>query len=73
MPWPQTGITHYHAQIGLSNKGRAMKGLVVCSEVWLGSMKGMGLRNCVRRKVLVPCMVRIVIYRAQVPQHPTIT
>ena len=31
MPWPQTGATHYHAQLGLPGKGRAIKGLVVCN------------------------------------------
>ena len=31
MPWPQTGETHYHAQLGLPEKGRAIKGLVVCN------------------------------------------
>ena len=31
MPWLQkTGTTHYHAQLGLPDKGRAIKGLVVC-------------------------------------------
>ena len=29
MPWQQTGATHYHAQLGHPNKGRANKGLVV--------------------------------------------
>ena len=38
MPWPQTGATHNHAQLGLPDKGRAIKGLVVRYEVWLGSM-----------------------------------
>ena len=33
MPWPQTGATHYHAQLGLPDKGRAIKGLVVCN-IW---------------------------------------
>ena len=28
-PWPQTGSTQYHAQLGLPDKGRAIKGLVV--------------------------------------------
>ncbi len=32
MPWPQTGVTHYHAQLGLPDKGRAIKGLVVCND-----------------------------------------
>ena len=29
MPYPQTGATH--AQLELSDKGRAIKGLVVCN------------------------------------------
>ena len=29
MPWPQTGATHYHAQLGLSDKGGAIQGMVV--------------------------------------------
>ncbi len=29
MPWPQTGATHYHAQLGIPDKSRAIKGLVV--------------------------------------------
>ena len=31
MQWPKTGATQYHAQLGLSDKGRALKGLVVCN------------------------------------------
>ena len=31
MPWPQTGETQYHVQLGLPDKGRAIKGLVVCN------------------------------------------
>ena len=44
MPWPQTGAIQYHAQLGLSDEGRAIKGLVVCwsmariNELWDGSM-----------------------------------
>ena len=30
MPWPQTGITQYHVQLGLQDKGRAFKVLVFC-------------------------------------------
>ena len=30
MTWPKTGATHYHAQVGLPEKGRAIKVLVVC-------------------------------------------
>ncbi len=29
MPWPKTGATQYHAQLGLQDKGHAIKGLVV--------------------------------------------
>ena len=35
MPWPQTGATQYHAQLGLPDKGRAIKGLVVCNSCYL--------------------------------------
>ena len=31
MPWPQTGPTQYHTQLGLLDKGRTIKGLVVCN------------------------------------------
>ena len=31
MPWPKTGATHYHAQLELPDKGRAIKELVVCN------------------------------------------
>ena len=31
MPYPQTGATQYHAQLGLPDKGRAINGLVVCN------------------------------------------
>ena len=32
MPWPKTGATQYHAQLGLPDKGRAIKVLVVCND-----------------------------------------
>ncbi len=38
MPWPPTGATHYHAQLELPDKGRAIKGSVACYAVWRGSM-----------------------------------
>ena len=51
----KTGATHYHAQLGLPDKGRVIKGLVVCwsmakiNDLWDGSMD--------KRKVRgpVPC------------------
>ncbi len=36
MPYPQTGATH--AQLELPDRVRAIKGLVICYVVWLGSM-----------------------------------
>ena len=61
MPWPKTGLTHYHAQLGLSDKDHGNKGLVFYYVVWLGSMiYGMGL---------VPCCCQDG-YQAQVRQHP---
>ena len=38
MSYPKTGATHYHGQLRLMDKGRAIKGLVVCYIVWLVSM-----------------------------------
>ncbi len=31
MPWLHSGATQYHAQLGLPDKGHAIKGLVVCN------------------------------------------
>ncbi len=31
MPWHQTGATQYHAELGLPDKGRAIKWLVDCN------------------------------------------
>ena len=43
MSWSKTGITHYLAQLGLPDKGREIKGLVVCN-----SFRGnCPERNCV--------------------------
>ena len=44
MHWPQTGATHYNAQLGPSDKGCAIKGLIACwsiariNDLWDGSM-----------------------------------
>ena len=64
---PKTGATH--AQLGLPDKGRAMKGLVVCwskariNDLWDGSMDRRNVRSH------VPCCGQVG-NRAQVPQHP---
>ncbi len=62
MPWSQkTGATHYHAQLGLPDKSRAIKGLVVCwsmariNDLWDGSMDKRKVRG------LVPVVVRMAI------------
>ncbi len=34
----QTGATYYNSQLGLLDKGNAIKGLVVRYAVWLGSI-----------------------------------
>ncbi len=31
MPWPKTGATHYHANLGIPDKSLAIKGLFVCN------------------------------------------
>ncbi len=63
MPWPQTGATHYHAQLRLQDKGRA---IFACSKaiiyyLWDGlwtSARGVGLVSCCGP------------YGHQVSQHP---
>ena len=58
MSYPKTGATHYHGQLRLMDKGRAIKGLVVCYIVWLGSIiYGMGLWTSARCVGLVPFLV----------------
>ncbi len=46
MPWPQTGATQYHTQLGLPDKDCAIKGLDVCSN-WdlkpIDLLKGLAL------------------------------
>ena len=60
------GATHYHAQLGLPDKGRVSKKLVVCwsmariNDLWDGSLD---------KRSLVPCCGQDG-NRAQVPQHP---
>ncbi len=41
MPWPQTGATQYHVQLGLPDKGRAMTELAVCN--YWGLLNGLTL------------------------------
>ncbi len=52
---PKRCETHYHAPLGLTDIGSAIKELVVCYAVWLGSVKWMGLRTCAKCVGLVPC------------------
>ncbi len=33
MPWPWIGATYYHAHLGIPDKGRTIKGLVVCNSL----------------------------------------
>ena len=43
MPWPQTGATQYHVQLGLQAKNRVIKELVVSNEWNLEPFKLNGL------------------------------
>ncbi len=56
----KTGATHYHAQLGLPDKGRAIKGLVVCNS-WdlepFDLLNGLALGCCYQ-----PCPLRYDSY-----------
>ena len=41
MPWPQTEASQYHTQLGLPDKGRAIKGL--CDLLHLDLLNGLAL------------------------------
>ena len=46
MPWPKTGATHYNAQLGLLDKGRGIKVLLV---YWMLPQEGQNpLMGCKR-------------------------
>ncbi len=46
MPSIKTGLTHYHAKLGLPDKGCVIEGLFVCNVVWLTFIKEMVLVKC---------------------------
>ena len=54
MPWPQTGATHYHAQLGFPDKGRAIKGLVGCLQELGSRALGPAKRSGPRLSSTVP-------------------
>ncbi len=72
MSWPQTDATHYQAKLGLPEKDRAIKWLVVGYVLWLGSLKLFGLGTGARYVGFVLCFGQAG-YQAQVPQHPIYT
>ncbi len=43
MPWSQTGATQNNAHLGIQDKGRSIKGLVVCNHWDLEPAKWSGL------------------------------
>ncbi len=45
IPLLKTSATHYNAQLEHPDNGRAIKRLIVCYVMLLGSMKGKGLRT----------------------------
>ncbi len=61
IPWRQGCATHYNEQLEISCKNRAIKWLVVCYVVKLGSIKGMGLRTSAARGSGPLLRVRIAI------------
>ncbi len=73
-PWPKPDVTNYHAQLGLSDEGRAIKGVVVCYVLSLESVKWLGLGTCARSEgLVVPCCGQQDGYQGQVLQHPKVT
>ena len=74
---PKTGATHYHAQLGLPDTGRAVKGFVVCYcmlyvVVWLRIMiYGIGLWTSARSVVWSLVLVRMAI-ELKYPNTPQI-
>ncbi len=69
MFWPQqTQLITMHTQIDLQDKGCAIKGLIFCYAVWLGSVKGWVLRQA-QSMGLVPCCGQDG-YQGLVQQHP---
>ena len=65
MPRRQTGAIQYYALLGFPGKGRVIKRLVLCYEVWLGPMKMISLKTWAR---YVLC--RSGCYWSQVSQQP---
>ncbi len=66
MPLPQKGATHYHAQLGLPDKGRAIKYLVVCWSMARFNNLQDGFMDKRKVRGLVPCCGQDG-YLAQVP------
>ncbi len=58
MPWPQTGETQYHAQLELSGKERAIKGLVVCNNKGL---EPLDLQNGLALGCYQPCPEVLIV------------
>ena len=59
IPWPQTGATQYNAQLGLPDKGRAIKGLVV-SNNW--DLEPLDLLSSLALGCYQPCPEVLIVY-----------
>ncbi len=73
MPWNKTCATQYHGRLGLPDKGRAVKGLVVCYEYVYARINDLWDGSLDKRKVrsLVPCCGQeSTVIKAEAPQHP---
>ncbi len=69
MPQHPTGANHYHAHLGLPDRGHVVKGLVFCHVVWLGFIiYKMGLWTSVVRGFGNLVVVRMFI---ELKQHNT--
>ena len=66
---PKTGATHYHGQLRLKDKGRAIKGLVVCWSMARINDLWDGFKDKRKMRSLVPYCGQDG-NPAQVPQYP---
>ncbi len=66
MLWPQTGPTQYHAQLGLPDKGCAIKRWVVCNN-W--DLKTLDLLNGLALGRYQPSPEVLIVYTKNIVNH----
>ena len=67
MPWPQTGATQYHAQLGLKDNGRAIKGLIVCNN---RDLEPLNLQNGLALWCYQPSPEELIVFSPPCKVHP---